>query len=241
MSDDILKKYGITPVRGSGSNTKTESQRTAGAGTTKADDILAKYGLTPVRGSAGGAKGAKSSTAGSAQNWIESANSYFNDAGKHLNSWHKRSTNDQEYASLMKRSSSLIAEAYNWRNQYAEDDEAVSYINEVISMLNDSRSSFNKQFIYYDQWETEDAYKKWLQYSTPEGRQEQYRKNQKRLEELKLQRNAMHNQPGMNPYLYGAGVSTMPLYGAAGQNPKAAATEIEKEIDALQKKMRLYE
>ena len=240
-ADDILAKYGITPVRGSGSNTKTESQRTAGAGTTKADDILAKYGITPVRGSAGGAKGAKSSTAGSAQNWIESANSYFNDAGKYLNSWHKRDTNDQEYASLMKRSSSLIAEAYNWRNQYAEDDEAVSYINEVISMLNDSRSSFNKQFIYYDQWETEDAYKKWLQYSTPEGRQEQYRKNQKRLEELKLQRNAMHNQPGMNPYLYGAGVSTMPLYGAAGQNPKAAATEIEKEIDALQKEMRLYE
>lgn len=241
MSDDILKKYGITPVRGSGSNTKTESQSTAGSGTTKADDILAKYGITPVRGSAGDAKSAKSSTAGSAQNWIESANSYFDDAGKYLNSWHKRDTNDQEYASLMKRSSSLIAEAYNWRNQYAEDNEAVSYINEVISMLNDSRSSFNKQFIYYDQWETEDAYKKWLQYSTPEGRQEQYGKNQKRLEELKMQKKALHAQPGMNPYTAGVGANTMPLYGSAGQNPKAAATEIEKEIDALQKEMRLYE
>ena len=246
-ADDILKKYGITPVAGtssktqSQSNTQSQSQITTGTGGSKADEILKKYGITPVAGTGSKKQSQTQSATGSAQSWISSANSYFDDASKYLGTWHKRNSNDPEYSSLMKRSSSLIAEAYNWRNQYADDEDAVSYINEVIAMLNDSRSSFNKQLSYYDQWDTEADYQKYLQYSTPEGRQEQYGKNQKRLEELKLQRNALHNQPGMNPYLYGAGVSTMPLYGAAGQNPRTRATEIEKEIDALQKEMRLYE
>ena len=238
MSDDILKKYGITPVKGSGSNIKTESQGTARVGTTKADEILSKYGITPVKGSAGGVKGTKSGTAGSVQSWFDSANSYFDDAGKYMSSWHKRNSNDPEYSSLMKRSSALIAEAYNWRNQYADDNEAVSYINEVISMLNDSRSSFNKQLIYYDQWETEADYQKYLQYSTPEGRQEQYGKNQKRLEELKNQKNAILYQPGMNPYMGGIWPSTMPILSGADAQ---SINGINDEIDAIQKEMRLYE
>lgn len=242
-ADDILKKYGITQVKGSGgsassstSNTSTQNARSTGS--TKADGILAKYGVTQVR------VDEKSST-GSAQNWIDSSKSYLSDAEKYLSSWRKRNDKDEEYASLMKRNSSLIAEAYNWRNQYAGDDEAVSYINEVISALSNSRGSFKKYLDYYDQWETEDDYKKALQYSTPEGRQDQYDQNKKRLEELKLQRNSLHYQPGMNPYANNIGPNTMPIYGsgygAAKEDLKSKATELEKEIAALEKEIRFYE
>ena len=249
-ADDILKKYGITQVRGSeGSSSKAaltaSNQKTTGTSASKADSILAKYGITQVRGSEGGTTVSLTSTSDSAQSWLDSSKSYLSDAEKYLSSWRKRNDKDEEYASLMKRNSSLIAEAYNWRNQYTGDDEAVSYIDEVISALSNSRGSFKKYLDYYDQWDTEDDYKKALQYSTLEGRQEQYDQNKKRLEELKLQRNSLHYQPGMNPYTNSIGPNTMPIYGpgygAAKEDTKTKATELEKEIAALEKEIRLYE
>ena len=245
-ADEILKKYGITQVRGSEGSTnnaapKTGSQKATGTGSARADSILAKYGITQVRGSEGGTTVSLNGITGSAQSWIDSSKSYLSDSEKYLSSW--RSRDDKEYASLMKRNSSLIAEAYNWRNQYAGDDEAVAYIDEVISALSNSRDGFRKYLDYYGQWETEDDYKKWLQYSTPEGRQKQYEKNQKRLEELKLQRNSLLYQPELNPHMAGVGPNTSSLspYAAAQQNTKTAVTEIEKEIAALEKDIRLYE
>ena len=246
-SDDILKKYGITQVRGSEGNTSTSVQTTkkpptTGGKTSKADGILSKYGITQVRGSEGNQKATENRQTVSAQNWVDSSVAHLKNAENYLSSW--RGKNDAGYASLRKRNSSLLAEAYSLRNQYAEDEEAKAYIEEVIAALQNAGSSFQKHSDYYGQWETEDSYNKWLKYSTPEGRQEQYADNQKRLEELKMQKKALHAQPGMNPYTAGVGANTMPLYGsdyAAREATRSKATEIEKEIAALEKEIRLYE
>ena len=246
-SDDILKKYGITQVRGSEGNTSTSvqttrKQQTAGGKTSKADGILSKYGITQVRGSEGNQKATENRQTGSAQNWVDSSVAHLKNAEDYLKSW--RGKNDTGYAALRKENSSLLAEAYNLRNQYSDDKEAAEYIEEVISALQNAGSNFKKYSDYYGQWETEDSYNKWLKYSTPEGRQEQYANNQKRLEELQMQKKALHAQPGMNPYTAGVGANTMPLYGsdyAAREAARSKATEIEKEIAALEKEIRLYE
>ena len=206
-ADDILKKYGITPVRGSeGSSSKAaptaSNQKTTGTSSSKADSILAKYGITPVRGSEGGATVSLPSTSGAAQNWIDSSKSYLSDAEKYLSSWRKRDDNDEEYASLMKRNSSLIAEAYNWRNQYAEDDEAVSYINEVISALSNSRGSFKKYLDYYGQWETEDDYNKYVAYQKDYDEKSKYDLDagQKEIEALEAELKELRKPAVPNTY-----------------------------------------
>ena len=248
-ADDILKKYGITQVRGSeGSNSSptnnTNTPKVKGTGNTKAAEILSKYGITQVRGAEGSSTVSLSNPIGSAQSWIDSSNTFLKDAQQYLGSWRTRNDEDEDYTSLMNRSSSLIAEAYNWRNQYAGDDEAISYIDEVLSALSDTRGSFKDYLDYYSQWDSEESYKKWMQYNTPEKRQEQYEKNQTRLEELqKQQRESRNHQPGNSPYLTGESTSTSSPYGAAlqGQQVGSAISNTDKEIAQIKKEMRLYE
>lgn len=100
--------------------------------------------------------------------------------------------------------------------------------------------AFNNAAKYYSQWETEDdynAYMKWLPYSTPEKRQEKYTQNKSRLDELKNQRNAIIWRTGANPQMAGIEASTSPIYSSSQQN----TSEIDKEIAALEKEIRLYE
>ena len=84
-SDDILKKYGITQVRGSEGNTSTSVQTTkkpptTGGKTSKADGILSKYGITQVRGSEGNQKATENRQTGSAQNWVDSSSAHLKNA-----------------------------------------------------------------------------------------------------------------------------------------------------------------
>lgn len=177
----------------------------------------------------------------SLEKWAESSVNLIDDVRNNSDRWY----DDNEYQSRSNRFTSLLGNADKWRKQYAGNSEAISYIDSVVSALSEAKSYTYSYRKYYSQWDTEDAYKKAVQYSTPEGRQEQYEKNQKRLEELKMQRKALHNQPGMNPYLTGAGPNTMPLYGspyaAAQQDTKTVATDIEKEIAAIEAEMEMYE
>ena len=258
-ADDILKKYGITPVRGSeGSSSKAaptaSNQKTTGTSSSKADSILAKYGITPVRGSEGGATVSLPSTSGSAQNWIDSSKSYLSDAEKYLSSWRKRDDNDEEYASLMKRNSSLIAEAYNWRNQYAEDDEAVSYINEVISALSNSRGSFKKYLDYYGQWETEDDYNKYVAYQKDRDEKSKYDLDagQKEIEALEAELKELKKPAASKTYAndrpYAVG-QTSPASGyttgstMANDRPYAAGqqAQVQREVDPNDARIRELE
>ena len=258
-ADDILKKYGITQVKGSegsasSSTSNTNSQKAKSTVSAKADGILAKYGVTQVRGAEGGATVSLPSASGSAQSWIDSSKSYLNDAEKYLSSWRKRDDNDQEYASLMKRNSSLIAEAYNWRNQYAGDDEAVSYIDEVISALSNSRGSFKKYLDYYGQWETVDDYNKYVAYQKDRDEKSKYDLDagQKEIEaleaELKELRKPAASKTYANDRPYAVG-QTSPASGyttgstMANDRPYAAGqqTQVQREEDPNDAKIRELE
>ena len=230
-SDDILKKYGISQVRGSEGKTgenaqKSSSHKETNVKSTKADTILAKYGISQVRNAEGNLNATANAQIGSAQNWVNSSVAHLKNAEDYFKTW--RGKDDTGYATLRKKNSSLLAEAYNLRNQYSDDKDATEYIEEVIAALQNAGSSFKKYSDYYGQWETEDDYNKWLQYSTPEVRQEQYEKNQARLQELKNQQLAIMYQPGTNPY-------------TSGSEAKEKARQLNEEIAALKKEIQLYE
>ena len=145
----------------------------------------------------------------SADGWVKESGALISEIQDYYGSW--RGKDDENYTSYQDRVSSLLAQADGWRKQYAGDDDAISAINSVVSVLEKAKNYAFKYQNYYGQWESEDAYEKWNQYSTLEGRQEQYAKNQARLKELMAQRNSAN-------------------YG-----------EINKEIAALKKEIRLYE
>ena len=178
----------------------------------------------------------------SAQGWADAANALLKDTQNYFGSW--RSKDDDGYNSLAERSTSLLAQADSWRKQYAGNDEALSYIDEVVSALSKARQSSKDYFDFYGQWDSQDSYNKWMQYSTPEGRQEQYEKNQARLEELKQQRRStVSYQPASSAYLTGE----IPYYGSPlsathqGEQITSLTTDIDREIAQIEKEMRMYE
>ena len=176
----------------------------------------------------------------SAQGWADAANALLKETQQYFGSW--RGKDDEGYYSIQERNSALLAQADSWRKQYAGDDEVISYIDSVVSALSDARQNSKRYLDYYGQWDSEDAFKKWEQYSTAEGRQEQYAKNKARLEELQKQKREGRNyQPGMNPYLSGESTTPSSPYGAAHQNPNLLLSESDKEIEQIKKEMRLYE
>ena len=118
-----------------------------------------------------------------------------------------------------------------------------SYLDNFDQYVSQSLYSTYSADKFYSQFDSEETYNKWLKYSTPERRQEQYEQNMARLEELKQERAAANNMPGMNPYLTGAGPNTMPMYGAALQNQQAGSVnrDIDREIAQIEKEILLYE
>ena len=178
--------------------------------------------------------------------WVNSSIALINEVQNSSGNWY----DDNEYQSRYDRFTSLLSQADSWRKQYGGNADAASYIDSVVAALTEAKNYSHNYRQYYSQWETADAYNKWMQYSTPEGRQEQYEKNQARLKELKGQRDVVYRnsaryQPGMNPYAAGVEPLTMssysPGYGAAQQGVKSATSEMDKEIAALEKEIRLYE
>ena len=114
-SDDILKKYGITQVKGSESGTGTtggnsSSSGSTGTGVKKADDILSKYGIAQVR----------PSSFGTAKEWSDAGNSLLSEIQESFSKWRK--TNDDEQNRLQAKINSYISQAERWRSHYADDD-----------------------------------------------------------------------------------------------------------------------
>ena len=100
-----------------------------------------------------------------------------------------------------------------------------------------------------DVFHDEETYKKWIAYSTPENRQKRYAENQQKLEELKQKRQDSYvYQPGQNPYLSG-GSSSGTGYAASQQGVDTARgnlspeerKELDKQIQAIETEMRMYE
>ena len=118
-SDDILKKYGITQVRGSEKGTGTTggnsySSGATGTGVKKADDILSKYGIAQVRGKTGDFDKWKKDS--------EDIISRITSAGEH----------DETSMAQMYQ---LMAAGSNYRDQYRDDAETAGYIDSVVSRI----------------------------------------------------------------------------------------------------------
>ena len=175
-SDDILKKYGITQVKGSENGTGTtggnsSSSGSTGTGIKKADDILSKYGITQVR----------PSSFGTAKEWSDAGTSLLSEIQQSFSKWRK--SNDDEQNKLQAKINSYISQAERWRSLYSDDDEVVSYIDSVVSALSKASSYASQNHKYYSQWDTEDAYIKGAG-ENREQRQQIYEGNKKRIEEI---------------------------------------------------------
>ena len=95
----------------------------------------------------------------SAQGWATEAKSLLEENQRYFNSW--RSKDDEEYKSIRERNSALLAQADSWRKQYAGNEEAISYIDEVVSALSNARKISTDYFDYYGQWDSGDSYNAW--------------------------------------------------------------------------------
>ena len=162
-ADDILKKYGITQVRGSeGSSTaapKTSSQKASGTGVAKADGILAKYGITQVRGNAD-----------NFDQWKRDSDdiiSRITDSGTYDDTSRSRIYN-------------LMASGSRYRDQYKDDDEVTSYIDDLVNRLGQAERrvlNASKRVVRVDSpvedWDLEAGKKGWKSYTERQAQKQQ--------------------------------------------------------------------
>ena len=123
-------------------------------------------------------KAKKSST--SFDYWAKSSTSLLDEIYSKANSWSYKN----EHSTYSTRISDLLAQADNWRKQYAGNQEAVSYIDSVAAALGDMKRQASDIASFYSQWETEDQYNFWDSRNTTEKRQQLYSDNQSRIKEL---------------------------------------------------------
>ena len=104
----------------------------------------------------------KAKKAGSSlEGWAESSKSLLEETQNYFSIWRSKNDEDGAYSTLKDRRSTLLAQADSWRKQYAGNQEAVSYINSVVSALSNVGSSAQSYFDFYSQWESGDAYNAW--------------------------------------------------------------------------------
>ena len=153
-SDDILKKYGISQVTGSGGSPSSQkgSSQTKETGTSKADRILAQYGVTQV----------KKSNYASAQEWAEASNSLISEIQQHYGSWHEQ--DDEKYNGFQAKLYSHLSQGDVFRRQYEGDDEAANAIGSILSALNNANSFATQNRDYFSQWKTQQDYDDFLSY-----------------------------------------------------------------------------
>ena len=96
----------------------------------------------------------------SVQGWANSAKTLLNETQNYFSTWRKYDEADEEYQAISNRRSKLLAQADNWRKQYAGNKEAISYIDSVVSALAESSQFSTKGFDHYSQWATNDDYQK---------------------------------------------------------------------------------
>lgn len=137
---EAYKKGTYTPDS-SNTKKKTNSQN---ASTNAWEDYKKKTGFTVTTQS------------GSAQNWADSAREHLKETESYLSKWHAKE--DPGYSSIKKKNDSLLSESYYWLREYSNDPEAETYIKEIISALDNVRTSVKGYSDHYGKWGTEDEY-----------------------------------------------------------------------------------
>ena len=172
----------------------------------------------------------------SVDGWAQSATSLLKETQDYFSTWR---TKDAAYDSLYNRRYDLLAQADNWRKQYAGNDEAVAYINSIVSALSDAGKAASDYFDFYSQFENEDQYNFWQDHSTAEARQNWYTSQTDRLNQLKADRDAENSRwKEVDPIMLGA--ESMEYQTAVSEHTRKLK-DIDKEISAIEAEIRNYE
>ena len=168
--------------------------------------------------------------------WAKSSVSLLNEIQEKAKSWSYK----DEHSSYSSRISTLLSQADNWRNQYAGNEETISYIDTVVSALSDTKRNSFYEADNYSQWETQEDYDFWESRNTTEKRQQLYTDNQSRIEELEsfydeaYTVETWYNSYRMNPDAWDAETvnRNMTLYNKL-KNEYGSLSNLEAEIDRL--------
>lgn len=87
--------------------------------------------------------------------WLRASRKLLNDYNRQAATWHDSDSYDTYHEQISK----LMASASNYREQYAGNEEAIAYINDVVNALGKASNGMYDVSKYYAQWETEDDYK----------------------------------------------------------------------------------
>ena len=241
-SDDILKKYGVTQVTGGSGKTASSSGNNS---TGSPNSILDKYGVSQVRGG-------KTYDAEKIRDWFIGTSSALQSGSQYLSQDGYRKPNtsfSSVYEKYMDDADDVARFIEDNKSSMENYGDVLDMYNKSVSYLRKINSNIQKSNEFFSQFSGEDEYNKWNAYSTPENRQKRYAENQQKLEELKQKRQDSYvYQPGQNPYLSG-GSSSGTGYAASQQGVDTARgnlspeerKELDKQIQAIETEMRMYE
>lgn len=131
-------------------------------------------------------------------------------------------------------------------SKYMDDESRI----EIGNALRDINLGYSNAIRLYSNFKNENDYLKWDAYSTTEGRQARYEQNQKRLEELKGQRQELLSTGVQDRYgstqnyisiAAGAGLSGNLPDVTISDTSRDSLEEIDKEIASIEAEMRMYE
>ena len=96
------------------------------------------------------------------EGWGNASSSNLKETQNYFSTWRSEKDEDGVYSAMKDQRYALLAQADNWRKQYADNKEALSYINSVVSALSDVGGSAKNYFDYYSKWDSEDSYNQYV-------------------------------------------------------------------------------
>lgn len=154
---DVLRKYRETSVKPVKKSTKSrisekediktnvtyaaESKPTATQSSGSFSDVLKRYRESKANKS-------------SVESWIQKSQELLQSAQSTTSNWFDA----HKYNSLHNQYVSLLSMTDTWRNQYAENPDAVKTINSVAEALENAKKATSESYHYYAQWDTAEAF-----------------------------------------------------------------------------------
>lgn len=97
--------------------------------------------------------------------WAKASISVLNEIQDKSKNWNYK----DEHSAYSSRISELLSQADSYRKQYAGNEDAISYINSIVSALSSGKQNSSSVSQYYSKWSTEDEYNQdiesWKEYT----------------------------------------------------------------------------
>ena len=106
-------------------------------------------------------------TGTTAEEWANRSSSVLTKVQNYYSDW--RNDSKEMYDSYTSELNELLATANKWRDEYADDEDALAYIDSVVDALAQGKSYAYKANKYWSQWDSEAAYKDSLKLNELQG------------------------------------------------------------------------